>query len=128
MELKVLLILAFAKAMFIHVARPTVEGRMSFLRDCTHRQGNDQPTVFHFLPVKLETAAVLVSTDKEAVPTASTSAAGVGGGVQQKMGASFRQAMVRCQGWEIHEGHEGARRVGNGVAEGTDGRSQLSGL
>ena len=80
---------------------------MSFLRDCTDRQGNDQPTLFHFLPVELETAAVLVSTDKEAVPTASTSAAGVGGEVQLKMGVRFRQAMVRCEGWEIHEGHEG---------------------
>ena len=55
--------------------------------------------------------------------------AGVGGeAVQLKMGVSFRKPMVRWQGWEIHEGHEGARRVGNSVAEGTDGRSQLSGL
>ena len=30
------------------------------------------------------------------------------------MGVRFRQAMVRWQGWEIHEGHEGARRVGEG--------------
>ena len=28
------------------------------------------------------------------------------------MGVRFRQPMVRWQGWEIHEGHEGARRVG----------------